>query len=234
MDAASIVRLLTERLEELAALPADSRRPEYADWNQKTLATLRRCFGDDAKAVKDFETISFRPSVYSPGGGTDYRSPFESGRREASALLKGLIYEYGELANTDSVVSDDSVDQDLWEEVAHLVEAEQWAQVASQTAIFVESKLREWTGASESEIGQKLVTTALGPSDGMFVLGRTKGEKEGWHLFGLGLVSALGNVDRHRIQSRPDLKRYALGILGAASLLLTQLRYEHGNRFMSS
>ena len=37
--------------------------------------------------------------------------------------------------------------------------------------------------------------------------------------------------DTHRIQRRNDDKRYALGVLGAGSLLLTQLRYEHGNRF---
>ena len=56
-------------------------------------------------------------------------------------------------------------------------------------------------------------------------------ERDGWHQFGRGLAAATGNVDRHHLQQRPDLKPYAVGVLDAASLLLTQLRYEDGNRF---
>jgi len=43
----------------------------------------------------------------------------------------------------------------------------------------------------------------------------------------LGLAQAVGNVDRHRLQNRADAKRYAIGVLGVGSLLLTQLRFEH-------
>lgn len=43
----------------------------------------------------------------------------------------------------------------------------------------------------------------------------------------MGFAQALGNVDRHRIQKRDDARRYAIGVLGVGSLLLTQLRYEH-------
>ena len=45
----------------------------------------------------------------------------------------------------------------------------------------------------------------------------------------MGFAQALGNVDRHRIQSRDDAQRYAIGVLGLGSLLLTQLRHEHGD-----
>lgn len=41
---------------------------------------------------------------------------------------------------------------------------------------------------------------------------------------GTDFAQALGNVDRHKIQSRDDAKRYAFGILGLGSLLQTQLR----------
>ena len=54
---------------------------------------------------------------------------------------------------------------------------------------------------------------------------------DGWRFFAQGIAQALRNVDTHRIQERPDLKRYALGVVGACSLLLTQMRFEHGNRF---
>ncbi len=62
-------------------------------------------------------------------------------------------------------------------------------------------------------------------------MGLTQGETQGWQLFAQGIAQALRNVDAHRIQERPDHERYALGLVGACSLLLTQMRYEHGNRF---
>jgi len=76
------------------------------------------------------------------------------------------------------------------------------------------------------------MTAVLG-ENGVFPLGRTQGEAQGWHRLGMGFAMALRNVDTQRIQTRDDDKRYALGVLGAGSLLLTQLRYEHGNRFKS-
>jgi len=44
---------------------------------------------------------------------------------------------------------------------------------------------------------------------------------------------ALGNADRHRVQQRDDAKRYGMGVLGAGSLLLTQLRHQHANSFQT-
>jgi hypothetical protein len=45
----------------------------------------------------------------------------------------------------------------------------------------------------------------------------------------MGFAQAMGNVDRHRIQQRQDARRYAIGVFGLGSLLLTQLRYEHSD-----
>lgn len=58
-------------------------------------------------------------------------------------------------------------------------------------------------------------------------LGDQTNETDGWRNLGQGLVAALGNVDRHGIQERSDAKQYAIGVLGLASPLLTQIRYEH-------
>jgi hypothetical protein len=44
---------------------------------------------------------------------------------------------------------------------------------------------------------------------------------------------AVGNAVRHRIQLRDDAKRFAMGVLGAGSLLLTQLRHQHANSFQT-
>jgi hypothetical protein len=50
---------------------------------------------------------------------------------------------------------------------------------------------------------------------------------DGWRFLAVGFASALGNVDRHNIQDRADLKQYAFGVLGLASLLLVQVRFTH-------
>jgi hypothetical protein len=69
----------------------------------------------------------------------------------------------------------------------------------------------------------------LRANDGQYRLGRESGEWEGWRGLGMGFAQALGNVDRHNIQRRDDAKRYAFGVLGLGSLILTQLRYQHGD-----
>ena len=77
---------------------------------------------------------------------------------------------------------------------------------------------------------KKLMTAVYG-ENGDYRLGLTTGEKQGWHRLAMGISMALRNADAHRIQTRSDHKRYAMGVLGVSSLLLTQTRYEHGNRF---
>ncbi len=73
--------------------------------------------------------------------------------------------------------------------------------------------------------------TAVFGDSGDYRLGLTDGERQGWFRTAMGLAMAVRNVDAHRIQRRDDHKRYAMGVLGTCSLLLTQLRYERGNRF---
>jgi hypothetical protein len=198
------------------------------DWRKRTDLALRRIFGDDHHLVAEAGGIRFSNSrAYTE----DARSgAFEYGRREAAALLKGAIYDLETLSQPADFTSSAAIDPELWEHIRGLVEDERWAQVASQTAIFVESKIREWSGRPATEVGERLMTTVLSET-GEFPLGQTPGERQGWHRLGMGFAMALRNVDTHRIQRRDDDKRYALGVLGAGSLLLTQLRYEHGNRF---
>ena len=66
-------------------------------------------------------------------------------------------------------------------------------------------------------------------NDGQYRLGKEPGEWEGWRMLGMGFAQALSNVDRHNIQRRTDAKRYAFGVLGVGSLILTQLRHQHGD-----
>jgi hypothetical protein len=227
MESDRAISLLRERLEELAALPLKYGTPEYRLWRQKTDLTLKRIFGEDHDLVKQLEEIHFSYAVDDPS--VELRA-FQSGKDQVQALLEGSIYQLEELSEPVEFMQDAVIDQELWEHVGHLVEQEQWGQVASQTAIFVESKIRQWAGRPPTEVGEALMTAVLG-ANGVFVLGQTAGEQQGWHRLGMGFAMALRNVDTHRIQQRDDDKRYAMGVLGAGSLLLTQVRYEHGNRF---
>jgi hypothetical protein len=102
---------------------------------------------------------------------------------------------------------------------------------AEEVAIFVENHIRTWANSPKDRNGNELVGKNLylkvfdDSSD--YRLGAQAGEREGWRYLGMGFAQALSNVDRHRIQNRDDAKRYALGVLGLGSLLLTQMRFEH-------
>jgi hypothetical protein len=227
MDKTRAVQLLRARLEELEQLSAPNQ--DFAEWRQRADLTLRRVLNDDHKLVQELAQIRWSPTM--AWGSTQLpRQAFMSGNAQAVALLKGAIYEIEELSEPVDFASSASIDPELWAEVGHLVEQEKWVQVASQTEIFVESQVRQWANRPPTEVGERLMTAVVG-ENGEFPLGRTQGEKQGWHRLGMGFAMALRNVDTHRIQQRDDAKRYAMGVLGTGNLLLTQLRYEHGNRF---
>jgi hypothetical protein len=219
VDTDRAVALLKERQEELGQL--QKLGPEFEAWRRKAERTLRRTLGDDHELVRAFESIVWKVSMIDDIVGAN----------EGFGVLQAAIYEKEELAEPVDFASAASIDPELWAEVRHLVEQEKWGQVASQTAIFVESRIREWAGLPPSRFGKDLMVAVLKPGAGAFPLGKTPGEQEGWQALGIGIAGALGNADRHRIQQRDDAKRYAMGVLGVGSLLLTQLRHEHGNRF---
>jgi Protein of unknown function (Hypoth_ymh) len=125
------------------------------------------------------------------------------------------------------LIADQSgIDPELWEHIAPEIRTEAWGKVASQAVILTEDRIRKWAGRPVGEVGKDLAVAIFGKL-GQFQMGKTDGEIQGWQLF----AQALRNVDAHRIQNRPDHKRYALGLVGACSLLLAQMRHEHGNRF---
>ena len=70
---------------------------------------------------------------------------------------------------------------------------------------------------------------AIDPS--AFHLGKTgqASEADGWRLLATGFALALRNPSGHRVKNRPDARCFALGVLGTASLLLTQIRFEYGD-----
>ncbi|MEU4295377.1 TIGR02391 family protein [Kribbella sp. NPDC026596] len=154
------------------------------------------------------------------------------GIRKACGYLDAAIYELKLSIGDDTEPLDiRAYDPELWEHVKGLVQDEDWGKVASQTAIFVENHVREWAGNPTDKKGEPLYSNVLWQTvladDSEFRLGQRSAEWQGWRSLGIGFSLALRNVDVHRIQRRDDAKRYAIGVLGLGSLLLTQLRYEH-------
>lgn len=126
-----------------------------------------------------------------------------------------------------------AVDPGLWSDIHGLVEAEEWAKIPADVVTYVEHHYREWAGSPRNRnggnlVGKGLFALVLGDESALR-LGAEGSEWEGWRALGAGLAQAIGNVDRHRLQGRDDARRYAWGVIGLGSLLLTQMRYEHGD-----
>lgn len=225
MEPQRAAALVRAQLSELKALSPDTESVEYKTWRQKTRALLGRLYSEDHYQVNNFDNLHWWIAV-------DHleREWFERGRNGATAILEAALYDLEVLSQPADVPSSASIDPDLWKRVAQLVQVEDWTSLASSVAIFVEDRIRSWADRPASEVGVALMSAVFSPK-GEFPIGQTESEREGWHLLARGFAAALSNVDRHRIQERDDLRRYAIGVLGVGSLLLTQARWEHGNRF---
>jgi Protein of unknown function (Hypoth_ymh) len=127
--------------------------------------------------------------------------------REAEGVLNAAIesHNFMNIKVQDSTIAN-TLDPDLMARVDHVFRVEDWTAVASLAATFVEDRFRIWAGLNQNFFGVRLMTKVLHPESGVFPLGIAEAEREGWHQLGRGFVSACSNVDRHRIQSRDDLR----------------------------
>jgi hypothetical protein len=192
---------------------------------------LTRALGENHSIVVDFAKVRWTPgAIYGNDIGGLYRGAFVKGRNEAIGILDAAVAEIDLLIEEGPVIDDSSFDSELWDYVAPEVHAQSWGKAAAQAVIFTEDRIRKWAGRPIGEVGKELAVAVFGKS-GDFKMGLVEGETQGWQLLAQGIAQAVRNVDAHRIQERSDHKRYALGVIGACSLLLTQMRYEHGNRF---
>lgn len=198
---------------------------------------LKAAFGLGSSEVQHF-TITSTPRkegyVTSHGTRRDWEHYRTDAAVRACASIRSAIYALKTLGDK-SPMDDASIDPELWGHVQGLVADDDWAKVPAAVAIFVEDKVRTWAGGPRGDkdgntmVGQVLYAAAL-RDDGALRLGRQTNEWAGWRFLGQGLAQAIGNVDRHRIQQRGDVRRYAVAVLGLGSLLLTQLRFEHAGR----
>jgi hypothetical protein len=153
--------------------------------------------------------------------GCSYRNPWFAVR-----IIQAWPWELDRQAPATDPLSEATIDPELWQHVRGLVDAGAWEKVAREAAVFVESKLRAWGGLQAVKGSDDLFKTALGT--GYFLLGgQVPSENQGWHQLGTGFAMALRNRAGHRVEARGDARRYALGVLGLASLLLTEFRHDY-------
>lgn len=225
----AIARLRALR-DEAATLPLSTSSAEFNSWMPRARSVLTRALGEDHHITERFVNTKWTPPMFTVGDTSAFTATFRATIPEAQGILDAAIGEFELLADEVAVADESGIDAELGEHIAPEIQSEAWGKVASQAAIFTEDRIRKWAGRPVGEVGKDLAVAVFG-KQGDYQMGLTDGEKQGWQLFAQGIAQALRNVDAHRIQKRPDHKRYALGMVGACSLLLTQMRYEHGNRF---
>lgn len=234
MDNEKSARLIRELMDEAAAVRQSTGGARFESWRNKVDAVLCQALGEDSARTDAFRRLTFDLPVKAPHemfGGAELAS-FRRDVLAAEGILEASLFEIEELAMATELSSSGACDSELWAHVVHSIDAEKWDQVASQAAIFTEDRVREWAGLPAGTVGKDLWVKVLHQTQGCFVLGMTESEREGWFFLGAGLGGAVRNTDTHRIQKRSDAKMYALGVLGLCSLVLTQLRNEHGNDFV--
>jgi hypothetical protein len=233
MQARKAIDNLKELKAEAERGDVQRKSGELSSWKARVRSVLTRSLGRDHHILSAFEDVHYTLGVltsHTPDSAFD--SAFRRGLQDACGIIDAAIFELEDAGTSDDAVDETAFDPALWAHVQTHVQNEDWQTVASQTAIFVEDRIRQWCGEPKDNNDRTLVGKGLFAkvfaNDGQYRLGKEPGEWEGWRGLAMGFAQALGNVDRHNIQKRDDAKRYAFGVLGLGSLLLTQLRHQHG------
>lgn len=204
---------------------------DFVSWELQVRSALARALGEHHHVTEKFTKVHWTgPSL---GDLADDIRWFQRGVINARGILDAAISEVGLLGDQLPVADESGIDAELWEHIAPEINAGAWGKVASNALIFTEDRVRRWADRPHEESSEQLAVNVFG-DQGDYKLGKTASEKRGWQLFAQGIAKALRNVDTHRIQDRDDIRRYALGVVGACSLLLTQMRHEHTNRFIDT
>jgi hypothetical protein len=155
---------------------------------------------------------------------------FRRAKQTAAEIIDALRWELDRLAPATDPFADATIDPELWEHVRGLVEAKDWEKVAREAAVFVEDRLRNWAGVPPSVTGSvNVFKEAIGPKGFLLAKAGPASEQQGWQQLAAGFALALRNPSGHQVRNRSDAERYALGVLGMASLLLTEVRHEYGD-----
>jgi hypothetical protein len=224
------VETAVKAIEELLADEGSGREVSFVTWRTKSLMVLSDAFGPDSVQAQEFAATCRATGRHDAGPLFLRRDAISRGK----AVLKVALDTLSTRAVTAEPIDRASIDPELWTHVERLVADEDWAKIPAAVAIFVEDRIRTWAGEPTGKDGAALTARPLYgkalADGGPLMLGSQSSEHEGWRALGTGMALAIGNVDRHRRQQRNDLRRYAIGVLGLGSLLLTQIRHQHPTR----
>jgi hypothetical protein len=182
--------------------------------NTAASSSVRRWGGEPVRSARNFLTDE----------------DFNKAKQDAAEIIEALRWELGRYVPATDPFTDATVDPELWEHVRGLIEAKDWEKVARETAVFVEDKLRNWASVPQSVTGSvNVFKAAIGSSGFALPQAGPPSEQQGWQQLATGFALALRNPSGHQVRLRKDAERYALGVLGMGSLLLTEVRHEHGD-----
>ena len=229
MKAEEAIKLLHALREELGGLEPTVESAEFNSWSRRTTSVLTKSLGEAHHITDAFTDIAWSsPYIDTPSAASI--ANFRRAALKTEGLLDAATFELEQLRDATDIVEDAAYDSELWEHVNGHVVAGEWGKLASQTSIFTEDRIRIWAGRSPDEVGEKLMTAVFGAGSDS-----ASASRAGRRRVGTGLRWA---SQWHSGTSTPTASRsgmifrpYAMGVLGASSLLLTQMRYEHSNRF---
>ncbi|MFI4971036.1 MAG: TIGR02391 family protein [Hyphomicrobiales bacterium] len=125
-----------------------------------------------------------------------------------------------------------AIDAELWEFVRPLVDEGRWEQVARESAAFVETSARRWTGSDRGVL--ELMSELLAPPKRKDSSDRRtsalRSEQDGWHMLARGFFMAIRNHVVHNSVGTEEELQYGLGALGTASLLIRRIREATSSR----
>jgi len=198
-------------IEALEALKSEAADPlslrasgTMASWTSRVRSVIVRSLGGGHDLVDKLDNNKYSLSAWSSStADSAFTNAYIAGVQRACGYIDAAIFELSLLTDDDQPIDERAFDGELWAHINRLVADEDWSKVASQTVIFVEDKVRKWAELDGSVYGKSLYAKALA-DDAALRLGQRSGEWEGWRMLGMGFAQAIGNVDRHRIQSRAD------------------------------
>lgn len=212
----------------LSQLESNAGAPESKELSEAligSLATIQDHFGDEHVLMRRLSTITFPNPRLERWNAEQYRSDHTRSVEAWCGALRAALSTFEDAAE-EPLVDSAHIDSGLWRHVRASVEAQEWGHVATLTAVYVEDRIRSWAGLERDMVGFVVMGKAFADG-GPLVLGETINERKSWRDLAVGFVGALSNVDRHHVQSRVDMKTYALGVMGTGSLLLTQVKFEY-------
>lgn len=235
------IRKELDELKTILTGLSSSDQQGFETWHHRMNKVIREVTGDNSGLEIQFNGLKWgerSPSVARQrlnsfngrSSSLDQASfaAFNNAKRISEEIISTLKWEINRRQNDEISLDNGYIDVELWEYISSLVKSEEWDKVALSTTVFVENKLRTWANIS-SDVKGSVEIFKMSVGKDKFQLGDNSSEQQGWQQLATGFALALRNPNGHKIEEREDVKKYALGVLGIASLLLTEIRHVYGN-----